>query len=847
MSQSTLQAKGRDITPYQSIPQRLLPDNFRQTLQQNIDRQLAIIKIKVEDEQAVNKTCNVSLSNQQQRYDILKSITSNDLDNVFAYLNGLVPKNNLDLDNNELDIFDKNELSLALYQDSLQQLPECNLWHVLRAYYLEKPKYVNKDLSSLLEQELYCRVDLRLLADVLQSITGSTTIKDKIAGAFLFYFSLPFLEKYILNQEHLIWPFFAENLHYIDQALGLFGETNLECYKTANALAILSLFPQLPKPYIPLLQEWALGAGRRFRLQSQLILNKIPNIHLEVEKALLSTKQDIRIVASDWLAKLGGDSSIKSLKRALSIEKKEAVIASILSALSQLGEDISYYLSPDYLLNEAKKGLKTKKPVSLDWLEPYMLPELMWQNGQKVAVEIIYWWIILAVKLKQTTDNGLFDFYLKLLDVKSQQKLGYFVVQMFIIQDTELTSDKYSRYVRSALNTKGMLALCKYSEPYQIADIVRPYLKFHSSKRSEISAVFEAIVTINHAVITQLVYSTSLRYSSNIVRKNAKKILEEFAQAQACSLEQLIERMVPTANLNERGVLDFDYGDRKFTAQLDHCLQLVIKNEAGKILKSLPEATNSENVEQIKAYKKLLTSSKTELKQVINNQTKRLYDMMSIGQVWSYQDWFANLYQHPIMNRMIESLIWLEVDNNNTVINSFRPTEDGCLININDDEVTLNPEHYIKLAHSVYLSDDQVEGWLNHLKDYKVTPLFTQFANHLPDLSQVIDNKLNDYYGKVIKLNTLKNILYSKGYHSITDWDCIDGFAKLYSSLGIRARIMVSQFYRTTTNSDETVKLYDLYFTQQIGTIEKTIPLDRVPQIILAESYADYCLVAKTK
>ncbi|WP_342178042.1 hypothetical protein, partial [Proteus mirabilis] len=81
-----------------------------------------------------------------------------------------------------------------------------------------------------------------------------------------------------------------------------------------------------------------------------------------------------------WLARLNNPYSLPALNDLLKIEKREVVRASLLTALEQLGEDISSYLSQKTLLAEAEKGLKAKPPARLAWFNYEAIPALTWEN-----------------------------------------------------------------------------------------------------------------------------------------------------------------------------------------------------------------------------------------------------------------------------------------------------------------------------------------------------------------------------------------------------------------------------------------------------------------------------------
>ena len=117
-------------------------------------------------------------------------------------------------------------------------------------------------------------------------------------------------------------------------------------------------------------------------------------------------------------------------------EKKEVVIAAILTALEQLGEDISRYLSPENLLKDAEKGLKGKIASSFIWFDLLHLPQVQWQDGTTVDPKIIQWWVILADKLKDPIPNALLQRYMGLLDGQSEQRVSLHFLNSFVFEFT---------------------------------------------------------------------------------------------------------------------------------------------------------------------------------------------------------------------------------------------------------------------------------------------------------------------------------------------------------------------------------------------------------------------------
>lgn len=565
--------------------------------------------------------------------------------------------------------------------------------------------------------------------------------------------------------------------------------------------------------------------------------------------------------------------------------------AALLTALEQFGEDISSYLSPKVLLAEAQKGLKGKAPASMSWFNLDSLPALTWQNNKPVDGEIIRWWVILAVKLKMPAGNGLLQRYISLLSVDSQRKLGSFMLNSFIAQDTagpslemamaeaerdapqrltnyqdwvkrwpgsysqyenytleqcinDIKNEVLRRYLGSAITDKGMLALICGIEGHIAVTALRNYMRDHYQRRAQIEAMIDAVATSNDPLIIQLLLSLSRRYRTASVQEKARGLVAQIAERNGWSADELADRTIPTAGMDETGVLALEYGERTFTAKLDPQQKLVLFNPEGKEIKALPAARKTDNEELIKESKKLLSSSKKELKQVIDLQTARLYEAMCAERLWTTQDWQEYIQAHPIMRGLIERLVWMEIDNDK-VINVFRPSDDGSLLNLEDDEIELSAGSSIKLAHAALISEDERKGWLVHFKDYKVKFLFSQMEHKIPELDLAL-TEIEDRKGWLTDTYTLRGVLTKMGYQrgQAEDGGSFMHYSKHYASLGFYVYIEFSGSYVPEENIPAV--LYSLSFEsgQQSSWNRSYIELKDIPPILLAESYADYLKVA---
>ncbi|RLZ08919.1 DUF4132 domain-containing protein [Acinetobacter sp. 2JN-4] len=868
------------------IETQQIPESFIPVIIENYQALLEKAKQRAEQEIEDNQTASYKSTWAQSNYKDLQKLKIEQVSQqLFAAING-----------EKKTRMHGYNYNIITYQNKLKNLVEYSLEHALRLAYNERG-WINWDelFKSLLPKN-YENLELRQL-ELLMRNAGFTRPDRIIAVNYLETNYYETLSSYVTEDKNVI-PFFVEHLDFISEAFGLIANRG-NSYSGLDpllAIGVLKRFPQVPKQFIPRLLEFALGDSKRLRFDAQEVLRKLPDIHLRAIEALENGKQEIRITAIEWLARLQHPTAVSALYDLLKKEKKEIVIAAILTALEELGEDISVYLSAEALLKDAEKGLKGKILSSFAWFDLSYLPQVQWQDGTVVDAKIIQWWVILADKLKDPIPNALLQRYVGLLNEKSQQTLALYLLQSFIHQDTrnssleeamdfatkeapsrlqqyhrywkdyghrypeyyghyehitleevveEIKRERLAIYLGSAIKSKGMLALTFKTQGSVAVKLLQDYMKQHYQRRAQIEAMLSSFSISDDPLIIQLLLSLSRRYRTASVQNLAKQLVEQIAERNEWSSDELADRTIPTASLDDTGVLSLEYGSRVLTAYVDDKDKFVLKNEDGKMIKALPAARQGDDESLIKEAKSLFSSSKKEFKQVIDLQTQRLYEAMCSERVWSSTDWQEYLFAHPIMKRLIQRLVWLELSSEGTILQSFRPSDDGSLLNLEDDEIELAQDSQIKVAHGVLISAEDAEAWQAHFKDYKVKFLFEQMTHQLP-VFEAHAEIIEDRKGWLTDTFTLRGVITKLGYQraSIEDGGSFDSYFKPFSQIGLSAVIRFSGSYVPEENL--AAVLYDLSFEKKNvrSWRESSMSLADVPPVLLAETYADYLKVA---
>jgi len=653
----------------------------------------------------------------------------------------------------------------------------------------------------------------------------------------------------------------------------------------AEAIAILGEFPVVPASYIPRLTEIALGTGKTHRLAAQKVLERQPGGLETARLGLVNANSDVRSSAAVWLARIGDPVAIPDLRAALGKEKREAVQAVLLSALDKLGDDISAYLSPSVLLDAAAKGLKAKVPVDAEWLPP--LPAVRWADGTPVDPDIVRWWAVLSVKLKDPTGAGLIPIYVGLLDESSRQELGRFVLDAWIAQDTRRATDaeareyaaaegpqRYQQYQRwagsdyaartleqvieevrkeklgellgSAIGSKGVLALTAGAPGHYLLTIVQRYMRDHPQRRAQVEALITAASVNDDPAAIQLVIGVARRHKMATVQAKATELVEALATRKGWTADELADRTIPSAGFDDTGVLNLDYGPRQFTGRITvdaktGAYGVALTNADGKPIKALPAPGASDDAELVKAAKAQLTTSKKELKQVVDAQTARLFEAMCLGRTWPAAAWREDLLSHPVMRQLVSRLVWvIDPGTENQLL--FRPDVEGELLDADDEAVELPTGSQVGLAHWSVLPADEVTAWQAHMRDYQVKALFDQFdvitlPEFDPEATQLADHEgwLSDTYairGRATKRG------YVRGEAEDGGWFC--DYRRAYTGIGLVSVIgFTGSFFQEEQMS---AAVETLTFE---GKNWRPVKLADVPPILLAESYRDYVFVAE--
>ncbi len=678
-----------------------------------------------------------------------------------------------------------------------------------------------------------------------------------------------------------LWPYLAQNFDVIDEAFGLQPQKGVKLSRV-GAVRVLSRLPKPPARYFGQLLEAATSETKGGRAEARSMLADAPDVEQHVIALLNDSRQAVRAGAAEWIAERNEIEAIPNLKTRLKKEKSELTKAAILTTLEIFGEDLSGFVGPKALLEEAEIGLKKAKLDKLDWMGLEHLPKVRYHSNRQVPDEVLRWWIFLAVKLKQPGGNALFDIYMKRLNPDDAEKFSGWVLDRWFNYDTARPSEqegnayakqnaanryKYlkkwykeytkerafedlkrefmSNYLNSGAASKGLLALCKHTPAAIAADRVRTYLKNHGSRTSQASALLELLAAIGDPVTLQVVISAATRLKQKGVQKFASTLVEKVAEAKSWSMDELGDRTVPSAGLDEEGVLHLPCGpdEKVYAATIGDSLTLEIRNPDGKVIKSLPSGQD----DATKDSKKQLSASRRELKQVVAMQSARLYEALCSERQWVIEDWKRDISEHPIMTKLAERAVWLGLNSEGKITGMFRPTAEGDYTDASDEDVDVDAFAAVRLAHGALIGESDAEAWEGHLRDYEVESIFAQFGRTLLSIekNQESMTTIDDRKGWVTDTFTIRGAASKLGYErgEAMDAGYFNEYLKGFQSAGLLAVIEFSG--NCLPEENVPAAIISLSFERYSGGRRTggSVKLSDVPPVLLSECWNDYRLM----
>jgi hypothetical protein len=688
-----------------------------------------------------------------------------------------------------------------------------------------------------------------------------------------------------------VWPFFA---HHVDKLIKALGSAERGYWFNREALyRAIATLPTPPAAVVNALFDLALGSSRTDRSAAQAALHAFLGKEARIVNALADGKSETRAIAAQWLGRLKHFEAIAALEKAVVKEKHDVAKGAMLDALQAMGQPVERYLDRDALSSEAAKSLAKGLPKELEWFPWAALPSVRWaDSGAPVPSEVLRWLMAQAVRQKLPEPNAILRKYCAMFVPRDREAFGQFVLEAWLGEDIrpidpevatkqahanatalhqsiqshpqyydaalktksldELFAQLLPGLLRqpagSAIGSKGLLAVVAACGAERVAPPVQRYLKaWYGTRAAQGKALIAMLAWVEHPSAIQLMLSVGSRFRTKSFQEEATRQAQALADRRGWTLDELADRTMPSAGFDEVGELELSFGERVFTARLLPDFKIELFNPEGKKIAALPEPRQDDDAERAKDAKKALSAAKKELKSIVDLQSDRLYEALCTGRDWSFEDWNAYLNRHAVVRRLVQRVVWSLVEND-LVVATFRPLDDGTLTDSDDNAVVPPAAARVRIAHDSNLPAETVQTWQRHLKDYEIKPLFQQFGKGtwtLPEAKRG-ETEVLDFEGHLLDAFALRGratkLGYSRGPTEDGGWFMT--YEKRFPTLGL---VTVIEFTgNPLPEENRTVALMHLRFENAgVAAGERTtLALGKVPPVLLSECYNDLRLIA---
>ncbi len=621
-------------------------------------------------------------------------------------------------------------------------------------------------------------------------------------------------------------------------------DKSLKILENAEAKVLLNVLPTFNKlnkeKTYPVLIKNASQSSKQLKALIVELLSGYEQGIEDFKKMLKSKKQDEREVGVKLLATVKKEEFDEMLKALYETEKSNGVKNAINeyfktgTKIEATKEGIKTEISSILSINkesilkasESFKMKGSKEPVSgISFLNVSSLPKLLWKDDFNIVPQETIYYFLSTFK---RTESVIPDYEgIQIGTLFEEKSLNIFVETVF----NRWNDDSKTKWIL------GIIAAFGGNEFVDI--LYNKILNYVSYNRGTMSAhVVTTMAMLGTPKALQKVDFISRKEKDKRTKASAIEALETAAKELKLTKDELLDKITPDFGISSNGILEIDFGNRKFTMKITADLELSIIDENGKVLKTLPKANKSDDAEKFKEGEFKFKEIKKELKEQVKMQKERLESGLSKNRLWSKQNWLELFALNPLMKQFAIGLIW-GIYENGKVVKTFRYMEDGSFTDINDDSFTIPENGFTGMVHPVELSKEDISKWKEQLKDYEIAQPFVQLEREIYILPKEKEEltSLNDFEGYMVGRGTIKQKLNKLGWTNgtVEDAGCFYYYTKQMREHNLNIDLDFMGDYMGNYDDYGDVPLYGIIFRDMKSHESKL--LKDIPARLLSEIY----------
>jgi hypothetical protein len=544
---------------------------------------------------------------------------------------------------------------------------------------------------------------------------------------------------------------------------------------------------------------WGLALHKSKQIR-QLAVQELGSAESSIEKSAVLLKHksaDARQTAAQILSIIPSQLAKAVLRKAIATEKNDDARDVMLQAVEEeLYESVTDEMLVQ-LVAEARERGKLAKPLE-EWLNENDLPALYYTNGKLVSNDEMRFLLYRMNRVKAMRSDTEARLIINRLDKERSADFALHLIKLFIDKNTK-PEYKY------LLATSALLGNEAVAEKIRIT--IDKWIEDSRFKMAEYGVGALALQGSNKALRWVELYSRKYRTKKANVGAAALLALEAAAEEMNITVYELGDRIVPDFGF-EGLFREFTIDGENYRAFIDSNFKIAFFNDDNKKLKTIPASAASALKDEFKAIAK-------EVRDVVKSQSSRLEHYLVVQRHWSTEQWQQFFLTNPVMFIYATKLVW-GIYQNNRLKQCFYCQEDTTLMDMEDNEISIEPEAQIGIVHPLHLSADDLKKWQRKFFDLSIEPVFPQLDRiiyHLsPEDRQVTIIKTFD--GAKTESGSIKSTLEKFGWRKGTAGDAgsIDTFFKDDYENNVMAVLGVAGVFVAGFDSDMDPELGRLYF-----------------------------------
>lgn len=238
--------------------------------------------------------------------------------------------------------------------------------------------------------------------------------------------------------------------------------------------------------------------------------------------------------------------------------------------------------------------------------------------------------------------------------------------------------------------------------------------------------------------------------------KALDKFIEKYKENNKGNIEELEDKALPDFGF-KNGVKIYDFIDAKLEVSLvkGKIIKTYLVN--GKPQKKIPDIINQHHSARLKE----VTAEIKQIAEIFKALHARLKTFWMYDRSWKFGDWNKYIFNHPLMNALVENMVWVGVDSEELFISKA-----DSLIQTNGATIELDENEVVSLWHPIQANLEEIEELKKYFYKNKLHQLEKQVEREYYRFSQqeLEDTQSDRFANLSLAVRKLMALAHSAGW-----------------------------------------------------------------------------------